>query len=77
MIALRHPIAVTREAREFEIEAASNNVLCRVPAECFGPIGSEMKALSAVIAALLKIYEISKAADRGMRVGGNGMFVAG
>jgi cyclic pyranopterin monophosphate synthase len=66
LIPLCHPIALTRVAVDFELEPASHSVLCRATAECTGPTGVEMEALTAVNIALLTIYDMCKAADRGM-----------
>jgi cyclic pyranopterin phosphate synthase len=73
LIPLCHPIALTRVAVEFEVEACINDtsaVLCRTTAECTGQTGVEMEALSAVSVALLTIYDMCKAVDRGMVIGG-------
>ncbi|MDZ7910098.1 MAG: cyclic pyranopterin monophosphate synthase MoaC [Gemmobacter sp.] len=53
LIPLCHPIALTRAAVEFEVEEATNSVLCRATAECTGQTGVEMEALTATSAALL------------------------
>ncbi len=70
LIPLCHPIALTRVAVEFQVHADSNSVLCRTTAECTGQTGVEMEALSAVSVALLTIYDMCKAVDRGMTMGG-------
>jgi cyclic pyranopterin monophosphate synthase len=70
LIPLCHPIALTRVAVEFEVEAETSSVLCRATAECTGQTGVEMEALSAVSVALLTIYDMCKAVDRGMVMGG-------
>ncbi|MDP3202770.1 MAG: cyclic pyranopterin monophosphate synthase MoaC, partial [Hydrogenophaga sp.] len=70
LIPLCHPIALTRVAVEFEIERDTHSVLCRATAECTGQTGVEMEALSAVSVALLTIYDMCKAVDRGMVIGG-------
>jgi cyclic pyranopterin phosphate synthase len=70
LIPLCHPIALTRVAVEFEVEAASNSVRCRATAECTGQTGVEMEALTACSTALLTIYDMCKAVDRGMTIGG-------
>jgi cyclic pyranopterin phosphate synthase len=87
LIPLCHPIALTRVAVEFDIEPDSHSVQCRATAECTGQTGVEMEALSAVSVALLTIYDMCKAVDRGMVMGGvrltekrggkSGGFVAG
>ncbi len=66
LIPLCHPIPLTRVAVEFEVEAERHAVLCRATAETVGPTGVEMEALTAVQVALLTIYDMCKAADRGM-----------
>lgn len=66
LIPLCHPIALTRVAVEFEIEAAAPVVICRATAECTGQTGVEMEALTACSVALLTIYDMCKAVDRGM-----------
>jgi cyclic pyranopterin monophosphate synthase len=70
LIPLCHPIALTRVAVEFEVETASNSVLCRATAECTGQTGVEMEALTAASVALLTIYDMCKAVDRGMTISG-------
>ena len=70
LIPLCHPIALTRVAVTFEVETDSSSVLCRARAECTGQTGVEMEALSAVSVALLTIYDMCKAVDRGMLIGG-------
>ena len=68
LIPLCHPIALTRVAAEFRIDAAANAVECEVTAHCSGKTGVEMEALTAVSVGLLTIYDMCKAADRGMRI---------
>ena len=68
LIPLCHPIALTRVAVEFEVLAEQHAVLCTATAETVGPTGVEMEALTAVQVALLTIYDMCKAADRGMRI---------
>jgi cyclic pyranopterin monophosphate synthase len=41
-------------------------VICRATAECTGQTGVEMEALTACSVALLTIYDMCKAVDRGM-----------
>jgi cyclic pyranopterin phosphate synthase len=68
LIPLCHPIALTRVAVEFEIAAAASRVICRARVECSGQTGVEMEALTAVQVGLLTIYDMCKAADRGMTI---------
>ena len=69
LIPLCHPIALTRVAAEFELDAALPGVRCTVTTETVGPTGVEMEALTAVQVGLLTIYDMCKAADRGMVIG--------
>ena len=69
LIPLCHPLPLTRVAVEFEIDAAGNAVHCTAQAETFGRTGVEMEALTAVQVGLLTVYDMCKAADRGMVMG--------
>lgn len=66
LIPLCHPIALTRVAVDFELLESEHAVRCTATAETVGPTGVEMEALTAVQVALLTIYDMTKAADRGM-----------
>jgi cyclic pyranopterin monophosphate synthase len=70
LIPLCHPLALTRVAAEFTLDAALPGVHCEVTAETTGPTGVEMEALTAVQVGLLTIYDMCKAADRGMVIEG-------
>jgi cyclic pyranopterin phosphate synthase len=70
LIPLCHPIALTRVAVVFDIDPAASRVRCQATAETTGPTGVEMEALTAVQVALLTIYDMCKAADRGMCITG-------
>jgi cyclic pyranopterin phosphate synthase len=66
LIPLCHPLALTRVAVDFEIDAAQSRVNCRARVETSGKTGVEMEALTAVQVGLLTIYDMCKAVDRGM-----------
>jgi cyclic pyranopterin phosphate synthase len=72
LIPLCHPLALTRVAVDFATEAAGTGgraaVTCTATAETIGPTGVEMEALTAVQVALLTIYDMCKAVDRGMTI---------
>lgn len=68
LIPLCHPIGLTRVAVEFEVLSAQSTVVCTATAETIGQTGVEMEALTAVQVALLTIYDMCKAADRGMTI---------
>ena len=91
LIPLCHPLALTRVAIEFEAKkedaTRASSVFCTATVETVGPTGVEMEALTAVQIALLTIYDMCKAVDRGMSIhdvrvvekhgGKSGSFVAG
>ena len=70
LIPLCHPLALTRVAVEFATADATAavppHVVCTATVETVGPTGVEMEALTAVQVALLTIYDMCKAVDRGM-----------
>ncbi|MBK6851612.1 MAG: cyclic pyranopterin monophosphate synthase MoaC [Burkholderiales bacterium] len=66
LIPLCHPLPITRVAVEFEIDAAHHRVHCQARVETLGRTGVEMEALTAVQIGLLTVYDMCKAADRGM-----------
>ena len=68
LIPLCHPLALTRVALDFEViaDAELPTIVCTATAETIGQTGVEMEALTAVQVALLTIYDMCKAADRGM-----------
>jgi len=66
LIPLCHPLPLTRVAVDFQIDVAASTVHIQVQAETVGKTGVEMEALTAVQVGLLTIYDMCKAADRGM-----------
>jgi cyclic pyranopterin phosphate synthase len=70
LIPLCHPLPITRVAVDFEVDAAASRVRCRAQVETLGRTGVEMEALTAVQVGLLTIYDMCKAVDRGMTMGG-------
>ncbi|MCG5515310.1 MULTISPECIES: cyclic pyranopterin monophosphate synthase MoaC [unclassified Ectothiorhodospira] len=73
LIPLCHPIALSRVQVDLEPMAEPSAVYCRVTAETTGPTGVEMEALTAVQVALLTLYDMCKAVDRGMVMEGIGL----
>ena len=69
LIPLCHPLALTHVSLDFEPDPKTNSIVCKVKAETTGPTGVEMEALTAVQVALLTIYDMCKAVDRGMVMG--------
>jgi cyclic pyranopterin phosphate synthase len=70
LVPLCHPLPLTRVAVKFELVEAESLVRCTVQAETVGRTGVEMEALTAVQVGLLTIYDMCKAADRGMVIDG-------
>ena len=68
LIPLCHPLALTRVAVDFTIDRDANAVECSATVETVGPTGVEMEALTAVQVALLTVYDMCKAVDRGMTI---------
>ncbi|HRX70607.1 MAG: cyclic pyranopterin monophosphate synthase MoaC [Candidatus Competibacteraceae bacterium] len=66
LIPLCHPLALTRVAVDFEPLPERNAIRCQATVETRGSTGVEMEALTAVQVALLTIYDMCKAMDRGM-----------
>ena len=69
LIPLAHPIALTRVAIDFVISKKPPAVRIVARVECRGQTGVEMEALTAAAVGLLTIYDMVKAADRGMTLG--------
>ncbi len=72
LIPLCHPLALTRVAIDFAPSSGVDapHVACTATVETVGPTGVEMEALTAVQIALLTIYDMCKAVDRGMTITG-------
>lgn len=78
LIPLCHPLAITRIAIDFiasedthtelKIQNGNQCIICTATVETVGPTGVEMEALTAVQVALLTIYDMCKAVDRGMNI---------
>ncbi|MEE9331954.1 MAG: cyclic pyranopterin monophosphate synthase MoaC [Methylophilaceae bacterium] len=68
LIPLCHPISLSKVTVDFDIDESTNYISCNVTAETTGQTGVEMEALSAVSVGLLTIYDMCKAADRGMTI---------
>ncbi|UXH78182.1 cyclic pyranopterin monophosphate synthase MoaC [Roseateles amylovorans] len=66
LIPLCHPLPITRVAVDFELDETAHAVICTAQVETLGRTGVEMEALTAVQIGLLTIYDMCKAADRGM-----------
>lgn len=66
LIPLCHPISITAIEIEFRIDSENHSVYCQATVSTQAQTGIEMEALTAVQLALLTIYDMCKAVDRGM-----------
>jgi cyclic pyranopterin phosphate synthase len=70
LVPLCHPLAITRVSLDWSVVRDEANqqfgLRCEAQVETLGPTGVEMEALSAVQVALLTVYDMCKAIDRGM-----------
>ena len=69
LVPLCHPLPITRVAVDFELDREHSQVHCTAQVETLGRTGVEMEALTAVQVGLLTVYDMCKAADRGMVMG--------
>jgi cyclic pyranopterin phosphate synthase len=70
LIPLCHLLNLTRAAVDFEPDAARCLIRAVCTVRCQGRTGVEMEALTGVSVALLTIYDMCKAVDKGMEIGG-------
>ena len=70
LIPLCHPLLLTKVKVECELDAALPGVRVSAEVAVKGQTGVEMEALTAVSVACLTLYDMVKAADRGMRIDG-------
>lgn len=68
LIPLCHPIGLTHVEVNFEVDTEARKVVCHARTETRSQTGVEMEALAAVQVALLTIYDMCKAVDRGMHI---------
>jgi cyclic pyranopterin phosphate synthase len=69
LIPLCHPLQLTHIAVEFNLPENSNYIEITAISKGVGKTGFEMEALVAVSVAALTIYDMCKAADKGMTIG--------
>lgn len=70
LVPLCHPLPLTRVTVDFDLDAAHHRVVCTAQTETVGLTGVEMEALCAVQMGLLTVYDMCKAADKTMVIGG-------
>ena len=69
LIPLCHPISLSKVSVTFDVDEMTTSITCTATCETTGQTGVEMEALTAVSVGLLTIYDMCKAADRGMMMG--------
>jgi cyclic pyranopterin monophosphate synthase len=69
LIPLCHPLPITHVSVQFELDRAGPALHVEAQVETLGRTGVEMEALTAVQVGLLTVYDMCKAADRGMVMG--------
>lgn len=68
LIPLCHPLALARVDISFELDESLPGVRVTATAQVLGRTGVEMEALTGATIALLTVYDMLKAIDRGMRL---------
>ena len=70
LIPLCHPLPVTKVAVELTLDDTLPGVRIEATVKTTGQTGVEMEALTAVTTAALTVYDMAKAVDKGMQIGG-------
>jgi cyclic pyranopterin phosphate synthase len=70
LIPLCHPLAITKATVDFEMQSDPCGIAVSAEVKVTGQTGVEMEALTAVSVGCLTIYDMVKAADRGIRIEG-------
>jgi len=70
LIPLCHPLALSKVAVDFEIQASQQRIRIVATCQLSGKTGVEMEALTAASIAALTLYDMCKAVDKDMRIEG-------
>ena len=70
LIPLCHPLPITRVALDLQPDRALPGIRLRAEVHTTGKTGVEMEALTAVSTACLTVYDMLKAAQKDMQIGG-------
>lgn len=70
LIPLCHPLAITKVAVDLTLDPSLPGVRISATVKTSGQTGVEMEALTAVSTAALTVYDMSKAVDKRMEIGG-------
>lgn len=68
LIPLCHPLPITRAEVHFQVDEAASAIEIEARVATVGKTGVEMEALTAVTVAALTIYDMAKAAEKGMTI---------
>jgi cyclic pyranopterin monophosphate synthase len=68
LIPLCHPLMISKVSVEFDADEKNNCIDVSATVKVEGKTGVEMEALTACAVACLTLYDMCKAADRGMRI---------
>ena len=66
LVPLCHPLQLTHIEIDLTLDRDASAIRCTGTVETHGPTGVEIEALTAVLIALLTVYDMCKAVDRGM-----------
>ena len=70
LIPLCHPLPLTDAGVDLEVDHSLPGLRIRAWASTHGRTGVEMEAMTAVAVALLTVYDMAKALDKGMEISG-------
>lgn len=70
LIPLCHPLPITKVTVDLEPDADLPGIRITATVKTTGQTGVEMEALTAASVAALTVYDMSKAVDKGMEIGG-------
>ena len=70
LIPLCHPLAITKVTVDLSLDPDLPGVRVQATVKTTGQTGVEMEALTAVSVACLTVYDMAKAVDKGMQIGG-------
>ena len=70
LIPLCHPLAITKVAVDLTLDDTLPGVRIKATVKTTGQTGVEMEALTAVSTAALTVYDMAKAVDKAMEIGG-------
>lgn len=70
LIPLCHPLPIAKVAIDIEVDSTLPGLRIEATVKTTGQTGVEMEALTAAATAALTVYDMVKAVDRGMEIGG-------